>query len=209
MGGRLAEPRQCWGGDQVSSENLRRTKFEKLEFHPLFQRFENELMVGEHDLEWTTYGRDFFFRPQEAEVEVIWCCLEKRKYAKHLCQTSQAEKLAIKLADEIEIPRAWRFWPLTENCELFFASRHALVRWNEVEDLASFDVLRGGVAPNRLFSSTDDLQKLVENCLDQIEKLGRTMKCAPDERTWQNVLWPWGTHKELRSLIRGMGVLVR
>lgn len=160
-------------------------------------------------MEWTVYERDFFFRPQDADVEVIWCCLEKRKYAKQLWQSHQSEKLVSKLMDEIETPRAWRFWPLTKDCEIFFASRHALVRWNEIEELASLDLLRGGFAPNRLFSSTDDLQELVEECREQIEKLALMMKFPQAERSWRSVQWPWGTHTELRNLIRSMGVLVR
>ena len=117
-----------------------------------------------------------------------------------------------KIEREMIAPHALRYWPL-ENCELFFRSRHGLVRTQESAGLARFEVSRESYSPNRLLTDSDTfsdtLQKIIEQSHDKIEAVLRWLRQSEREQGWHTVQWPWGTHDELRNLLRAMAVLVR
>lgn len=176
--------------------------------HPLFRRFENWLTVGEYELEWTIYERDFFFRPQDAEVEVIWCCPGKYRYERQLLNPQQEERTGRKVKKEMLALHALRFWPL-EGYDLFFRSRYGLVRSTESDDLAQFQVSRGSYSPNRLLTTPDELQEIVQSSREKTAEAVLWLNAPESQRGWHQVHWPWGTHEELKSLLRAMAALVR
>ena len=63
--------------------------------------------------------------------------------------------------------------------------------------------------PNRLLTSTQELQTIVDSFGDKLDKAWFAMNQSIENRGWASVSWPWDTREKLKDLIQAMGVLIR
>lgn len=103
--------------------------------HPLFRRFENELELSpELSIEWAMRGRDFFFRPLQSDLRVLWCQPERRNVAPVVFQSPVNRRhLQQRLAKNLASRNLWRFWPWDEERELLIRNEYALIRRTDAD----------------------------------------------------------------------------
>lgn len=176
--------------------------------HPLLRRFENELNIGEHNLEWTIYGEDFFFRLKDSDVAIIWCCIERRYYANLLSSPNESERVAQQIKQELAKFQVWRM-AFLENCDVFLKQEIGLVRRGKEREFAKFELPNPFSSPHNALTSPVELQIVVENSLPEIGRLKQVLNQPPEARVWFNVNWAWGTSQELEGLLQAMATLIR
>ena len=177
--------------------------------HPLLHRFENYFVVGEHHLEWTTFGEDFFFRPRDAHTEVIWCASRCAHYGRQLMFPRQSKKVLHNLKKQITSNYTWRYFPVSKNCELFLSGLIGLVRVHQVEGLVGLRFCDGNSLSSMSLSNPVDIAKVVQINQPNIEQIRKAVDCPLQDRGWSNVHWPWGTQQQLKDILRAMAAIVR
>ena len=95
--------------------------------HPLFERFEKELVVGDQTFEWTFHERDFFFRPSESDIGILWCELARHQAVTRF-DLEKSQRTQKRIAKNLQKQRIWRFWPLENERELVLNLDFALIR---------------------------------------------------------------------------------
>ncbi len=180
-----------------------------LNSHSLLRRFENELNVGEHHLEWTIRGEDFFFRPRAADIETIWCGLECADFGRQLMFPRQSKKVIHRIKKQISSNYVRKYYPIAEDCEMFLFGLSGLVRFRQVEGLLGVTLPCENVPALNLLSSSPSLSDVIQCVHPRIEKIRHAICCSLSERCWSNINWPYGTHQQLRILLRAMATLIR
>ena len=184
--------------------------------HPLLRRFENDIEIGPYHLEWTTRGRNIFFRLYGTGIKTIWCWTDFL-YSHSSCPVGAGPKAKAKInkkfarefAEQIETPLALRFWPVSEQRELYFCSRYCEANLGREGWDATFKIGKEFASCNRLFSSPDELQEIVESLKDKFDKAESAFKNASEGCQWLNVSWHYGTNDQLVNLLKAMGALIR
>ena len=172
--------------------------------HPLFCRFENELVVTNQTLEWTMRRNDFFFRPTQSDLGILWCELNRREMVECFNNPEQTRRTQKRIAKNLQKHRIWRFWPLSNERELVFNLDFALMRaqgaalWLRLEWLKPF------------FQDGEDLLFRRGDELAEIEKF---LQNSDEDWNWlassfgqSQAAWSWfdcnrGSIRELQKLL--------
>lgn len=181
---------------------------------PVLRRFENDLDTGKIQLEWTRIGRDFYFRPKNARIELVWCHLGRGGYASDLLRAKPA--ISIWTTQKIKRSLAnfdvWRA-AFVEDCDLFFRDDFGVVRLQGKkggeQEFARFELLNPFSSSHNKLASAVELQRIIEDSLPEIELLKDILKSPPEQRILRTVHWPWGTQQELEKLLRAMATIIR
>ena len=181
---------------------------------PVLRRFENDLDTGKIQLEWTRIGRDFYFRPKNARIELVWCHLGRGGYASDLLRA----KPAISTWTTQNIKRSlagfdvWRA-AFLEDCDLFFQMDFGVVRLPAKigieQEFARFDLSNHFSSPHNRLTSASELQSIIRDSLSEIKRLKNVLNQPRQSRVLWSINWLWGTQEELERLLLSMAIIVR
>ncbi len=181
--------------------------------HPLFRRFENELELagakGEpFPVEWTTIGRDFYLRPAEAEVGVVWRYFGRGNQdglvkGSHI-PTDVREQLNKVLASA----NFWRVWPLNDDECVFFRHKFFLFGFLDGERFARIEMPlpRPRNAHDCLHLKPNAVQSLVSFISEEELAEARPWIKNPTNAC-DYVDWNKGSRREFEQLMRGYALL--